>query len=414
MSNMRRLYVILIITGIALYSAVATGFTVFYLLLYALIAALGGSLLWGYFNLAGLSISARRQSGLARVGDEVETELLIRNKSPLPKLLLEIRDMEDLPGPATGTVINLRPFQTIRWTGHAPLVKRGAYTLGPVRAYSTDLFGLFRLKRAFGRVQEIVVYPTAVDLPLFQLSMAEGLQQGVGQRRTYEVTPSASTLREYVEGDSLRRIHWPSSMRTNKLMVKQFDADVRDQVWIVLDLQRDVQAGGEVENTAEVGIAAAASLSWKMLSMERPVGLVAQGDQYYLIPPQRSAAVHQRLLGMLATAQAEGTEPLAEVIRRIRSQLGASSSVIVITPSADASWVRALDVLVSTRTQMAVVLLDVASFGGTGDTALVRAHLFSKGATTYLVRRGQGLSEALDYRGTIPEHLIIPEVSQPA
>ena len=303
---MKRLYVILIITGVALYSAMATGFTVFYILLYALIAALGGSLLWGYFNLAGLHISARRQSGLARVGDEVETELYIRNKSPLPKLLLEIRDMQDLPGPATGTVLNLRPFQTLRWTGRALLVKRGAYTLGPVRAYSTDLFGLFCLHRTFGRVQEIVVYPTAVDLPLFQLSVAEGLQQGVGQRRSYEVTPSVSTLREYVEGDSLRRIHWPSTMRTNKLMVKQFDADVRDQVWIILDLQRDVQAGGEIENTAEVAIAAAASLSWTMLSMDLPVGLIAQWDQYHLIPRRRSATVQQRLRGVLATAHARG------------------------------------------------------------------------------------------------------------
>ncbi len=396
-----------------MYSAVATGFTVFYLLLYALIAALGGSFLWGYFNLAGLHISARRQSGLAKVGDEVETELYIRNKSLLPKLLLEIRDMQDLPGPATGMVLNLCPFQTIRWTGSAPLVKRGAYTLGPVRAYSTDLFGLFRLHRTFGRVQEIVVYPAAVDLPLFQLSVAEGLQQGVGQRHSYEVTPSASTLREYVEGDSLRRIHWPSTLRTNRLMVKQFDSDMRDQVWIILDLQRDVQAGDEIENTTEMAIAAAASLSWKMLSMDRPVGLIAEGDQHYLIPPQRSATVHQRLLGMLATSQAEGTEPLSEVIRRIRSQLGSSSSVIIITPSPEPVWVQALDVLVSGRTQTAVVLLDATSFGGTGDTALVRAHLQSKGAITYLVRRGQDLSEALDYRGTIPEPAVSAEVSQP-
>jgi uncharacterized protein (DUF58 family) len=348
------------------------------------------------------------------VGDEVETELYIRNKSPLPKLFLEIRDMQDLPGPATGTMLNLRPFQTIRWTGRAALVKRGVYTLGPVRAYSTDLFGLFRLHRTFGRVQEIVVYPTAVDLPMFQLSVAEGLQQGVGQRRSYEVTPSASTLREYVEGDSLRRIHWPSTLRTNKLMVKQFDADLRDQVWIILDLQRDVQAGGEIENTAEVAIAAAASLSWKMLSMDRPVGLIAQGDQYYLIPPQRSPTVHQRLLGMLATAQAEGTEPLSEVIRRIRSQLGPSSSVIIITPSPEPLWVQALDVLVSGRTQTAVVLVDATSFGGTGDTALVKAHLQSKGATIYVARRGQELSEALDYRGAISEPVAGAEVSQPA
>jgi uncharacterized protein (DUF58 family) len=411
---MKRLYVILIIIGVALYSAMATGFTVFYILLYALIAVLGSSLLWGYFNLAGLNISARRQSGLARVGDEVETELYIRNKSPLPKLLLEIQDMQDLPGLATGTMLNLGPFQTVHWTGSAPLLKRGVYALGPVRAYSTDLFGLFRFHRTFGRVQEIVVYPTAVDLPLFQLSVAEGLQQGVGQRRSYEVTPSVSTLREYVEGDSLRRIHWPSTLRTNKLMVKQFDADMRDQVWIILDLQRNVQAGGEIENTAEVAITAAASLSWKMLSMDRPVGLIAQGDQYYLIPPQRSATLHQRLLGMLATAQAEGTEPLSEVIRRIRSQLGVSSSVIVITPSLEPLWVQALDVLVSGRTQTAVVLLDAASFGGTGDTALIRAHLQSKGATIYVVRRGQDLSEALDIRGAISEPVVREEVSQSA
>ena len=128
--------------------------------------------------------------------------------------------MAELPGQVTGRVVNLRPKQVVRWQARAPLRRRGSYLLGPTRAFGTDFFGIFRFQRNFPGTQEIIVYPGIVDLPNFQLPQAEWNQLGSPRRRSHEVTPSASSVREYTQGDSLKRIHWPSSVRTGKLMVK--------------------------------------------------------------------------------------------------------------------------------------------------------------------------------------------------
>ena len=85
------------------------------------------SFVWTRLNLFGLSITASRRSGLSQVGDHVETKLLIKNENILPKVLLEVRDMDDLPGDSTGSLLNIKPLQTVTWSGKALLRKRGIY-----------------------------------------------------------------------------------------------------------------------------------------------------------------------------------------------------------------------------------------------------------------------------------------------
>ena len=140
----RRFYAVLSMTAVTLFSAVASGFAVFYFLLYALLGALLGSFVWSYVNIIGVRVTAERRWDQAKVGGFIETNLDIANNSLFPKVLLEIQDMEDLPGQAAGVVMNLLPFQRANWTGLAPLRKRGVFPLGPVRVYGSDLFGLFR------------------------------------------------------------------------------------------------------------------------------------------------------------------------------------------------------------------------------------------------------------------------------
>ena len=50
-----------------------------------------------------------------------------------------------------------------------------------------------------------------------------------------EVTPQAAGVRDYAPGDALRRIHWPTSARRDRLMTKEFDQDPQADVWIFLD-----------------------------------------------------------------------------------------------------------------------------------------------------------------------------------
>ena len=404
---MKRLYTILLLTGLTFLSAVASGFAVFYFLLYALVGALLGSLLWATANLAGVHISAQRQSGFAKVGQSIETELHVRNRSLLPKVFLEVRDMAELPGQITGTVLSLRPFQSVRWLARATLRKRGIYQLGPAQVFASDPFGLLHLSRTFPGEGEVTVYPATIDLPFFGLSLSDMFHHGIRYHQSHETAPSVSNIRDYTPGDSFQRIHWPSTARTQRLMIKQFENEMRNHVWIILDMYQDVQAGGEIDNTEECGVTIASSIAEKFLSMDWPVGLIAQGEHRYFLAPQLSPLFHEDMLRMLAMARATGIEPLVEVLRRGWSRFGVSSRVIIITPSTDPSWIQEVNTPGVQKSQLAVVLMDAHSFGGSQDPEEARSVLQRSGILTYVVRQGDQLSTALDYRTTVPDHVAL-------
>ena len=215
------------------------------------------------------------------------------------------------------------------------------------------------------------------------------------------MTPSASSVREYTQGDSLKRIHWPSSVRTGKLMVKEFDTDIGNQVWIILDLHQDVQAGGDIENTEEYGVTAAASIAAQCHTKEWPVGLIAQGDQEYFVAADRRASSEDRMLDIFAVAQAKGTKPLAQLLLEARNSVGPPATLVIITPSTNVDWVYAMRSLLGKQFQATVVLIEAGSFGWSGTSQQVLSELEANGILTYVVRRGEDLQRALNYKEAI-------------
>ncbi len=308
-------------------------------------------------------------------------------------------------------MLNLTPFQSVRWTAKATLHKRGVYKLGPAQAYSTDPFGLFRLSRAFPGVDEVTVYPATVDLQDFHLSLSDMFHHGVKYQQSHESAPSVSNIREYNPGDGFQRIHWASTARLGRLMVKQFESEMRNHVWIVLDMHQNVQAGGEIDNTEEASITIAASLAEKFLSMDWPVGIMAHGDHQYLLTPQLSPVFHEELLRVLAVARATGSKPLAEVLRQEWNSFSPSSRMVVVTPSTDSSWLQELSGLTAYRTRLSVVLIDAHSFGGRRSSQDAQNVLQEDGIITYVVRQGEPLSSALDYRQTLAYRPVLASLS---
>src|SRR5581483_4424490 len=141
---------------------------------------------------------------------------------------------------------------------------------------SGDPFGIFHTSRKLCDATNIVVYPRAVPLPRFGRVPGElpgGALQGV---RVQFSTPNVSSVREYRPGDAFNRIHWPTTARINRLMVREFELDPTADVWVVLDLNSDVHAGTGMESTEEYAVTATASLACHLLDQGRAVGLVSQ------------------------------------------------------------------------------------------------------------------------------------------
>ena len=399
---LKRFYLILVLIAITLFTGMATGFGLFFRLIYVLGLTLILGFIWNWVNLRGMEVTIDRRSKRVRVGDVVEERITIRNRGSLPKPILEVEDLTDMPGYTNGRAISLSTRGFRSWLSTAPARKRGVYTLGPVRVSNTDAFGIFRRDRTFGATDTLLVYPQTHDIPGFTLPSAYLSGESSSRRRSHDLTPHAASVREYASGDSISRIHWNSTARLGKMMSKEFDLGLSSDVWILVDLHRDVQAGELDESTDEYAVSVAASLASKYLDAQLPAGLVAYGDQRYMLPAETGAGQFDRIMEFLAMSKAEGDIPLEQLLPMEEQLWGYHSSLVVITSSHHLEWVSALRELSRRRVRVAVILLDSQSFGGMFDSMAVIPKLYDIGISPYLIRQGDNIPVALSSAYTIP------------
>ena len=213
------------------------------------------------------------------------------------------------------------------------------------------------------------MYPRTVEVDGFALpaiSLPGGAQRLPGW---HHITPHASGVREYQAGDPLNRIHWPSTARTSRLMVKEFDLDPVPDVWLFLDMSESVQRGVGDESTEEYGVVAAASLAQHFLRQGRAVGLVASGGTVCVLSPDRGERQLLRVLEELAVVRAEGNVSLAETIEAEGNRCTRRAAVVVITPSVEEDWVAGVQELRQRGIRAAAVLLEAGTFGVQDDLA---------------------------------------------
>jgi uncharacterized protein (DUF58 family) len=243
-----------------------------------------------------------------------------------------------------------------------------------------------------------------VPLPRFGRIPGElpgGALQGT---RVQFTTPNISSIRDYRPGDAFNRIHWPSTARTNKLMVREFELDPTADIWIVLDLNTDVHAGTGLESTEEYAVTAAASLARHLLDQSRAVGLVSQTAT---LPADRGPRQLERTLEVLALVRASSNLTLSAMLSAETSRFARSSTLIVVTPSTSEAWARFCQALGARGVHTSAVLIEAATFGPAESTLMLVSSLAAAHITTYLVKRGERLDHALStprlsMRGYVP------------
>ena len=392
---LKRFYLVLTLIAVTLFTGISTRFELSYRLLYVLALTVVVSYIWNWLNLRSLDVKVDRRTPRVRVGDEIEERISIRNLSALPKPVLEVEDLTDLPGYSNGMAVTLSSNGFRSWRTTARARKRGVYTMGPVRVSNTDAFGLFRRERLFCGTDRLVVYPRTFDLSEFGIPAAYLSGESSHRKRTHDLTPHAGSVREYAFGDSLSRVHWNSTARLGKLMSKEFDLGLASDLWLLVDLHRDVQAGELEESTDEYAVSIAGSLAKHYLDALLPVGLVSYGDQRYFLPSDIGSAQFDRVMEFLAMTKAEGAVRLESALTKEEATWGYHSALVVITSSHRSDWVVALRELARRRVRVAVVLLDGISFGGVFNTLDVLPELYSAGIQPYVVRKGDYIPAAL-------------------
>lgn len=422
MGNLERSWVLILIFILSLLGALATGHALFFNLLYLSGAILILSYAWAWLNLHWVRVTRQIRANSVQAGGFIDERLVLLNTGPLPKLWIELKDESNLPlHRASRVVSNLRGKTQQSWHVRTPCYRRGRYSLGPITLHSSDPFGLFPLQKALPKnfSSHVVVYPLAVDLPEFQPPIGEQIGGEALRRRTHYVTTNVSGVREYAFGDSFNRIHWRSTARTGRMMVKEFELDPIADIWIILDMDYNAQAGLRFDeiplprlpevywekmpefelpaSTEEYAIAAAASISKHFLTQNRNVGLLtyANGAHRDIAQSDRGARQLTRIYETLAVTQAKGVIPLAEVLIAETMQFSRNTTVIIITPSTTSDWIAATRDLANRGIKPTAVLIDPASFDAEADTLETEIELTASHIPHYIVRQGDRLEDAL-------------------
>jgi uncharacterized protein (DUF58 family) len=394
----RRLQFLALAT-ILVVAAFSTGQPFLFYLLYLSILVVGGSYVLVRLGLTDLEAGYAVSQLHGHVGDQMRVTYTLRNASRMPKPWLEVHNPTTLPGGLPGRAITLGGSGERSWLIRAPLTRRGHFRIEPLHIRTGDPFGFFEASATVGQGISVVVYPRLEALPMWRLPAASLEGSHASPERTLQTTPLATTVRPYAPGDSMNRIHWRSTARHGEIQVKEFDLEQTADAWIILDLQRSVQAGHGDDSTTESAIRAAASIADKALTENRAVGMTVNAGRTVFLPADRGGRQHQKVMQLLAAVEADSGSPLVETLIASVGRLRRGMTAVVITASADPSWIRPLASLRTRGVGCVAVTLDAAAFARAD--AIARAarsgdpHVEDVAAAEAAAKRSRAMRHAL-------------------
>ncbi|MFF8187433.1 DUF58 domain-containing protein [Microbacterium sp. NPDC016588] len=250
-------------------------------------------------------------------GHGVTGEIAVRNSSGRPALPGRL----DIPvgrGLVEFAVPLLRPGHGVTEPLEIPPLPRGVVRIGPVTTVRSDPVGLLRREHAFDDVHDLYVHPRTVGLPSTSAGLIRDLE-GSATRRLVDADMSFHAIREYVPGDSRRQVHWKSTAKTGRLMVRQYEESRRSRMAVVLAAATQEYADAD---EYELAVSAAASLGLRAVRDARDIDVVTGTEIPRVVKGRLRAIRHvptatprAMLDGFSAIAHHENTMPVEDVCR---------------------------------------------------------------------------------------------------
>jgi uncharacterized protein (DUF58 family) len=344
------------------------------LLLAGVFLILGEGAALAYVRLYRPVLRVGRRLGTTTVssGETVQVTLSLNNPRRRIMRNLSVIDVVEQLGSARFEVSRIAPSETVTATYRVMCRPRGIYQVGPSQAISSDPLGLAELPAGHGPIDHLVVYPTVERLNGFPV--VRGQDPSMAAARPEHAQRGGEdfyTLREYQRGDDLRRVHWPSSAKMDRLMIRQLETPWQSRALVMLDVRPSVYESDEAFETAVSG---AASVVTHLVRSGFEADLWS-GDPKALDATRYSAAMER-----LALVQLNPDVNLEAVAAHMR-QKGGGGALVIVTGTADRSLVSVQRLLA--RDYPTTVLL-----GASSTTSQTLAGFHRLGVTTVTVPPG--------------------------
>lgn len=215
------------------------------------------------------------------------------------------------------------------------LMKRGKYTLGPLRATTRFPLGLVERGQLFDVYDEILVHPR-----LGKLSSTWKREQFMAQELVHREDRQRGVfddeyhgIREYRWGDNPRAIHWRTSARHSELMVREYHQSRDQDLCLLLDLWQPARPSEYDMERVELAVSLTATICVEHMRSSGDSDLYVYADGAGVSSwegPSRPKNV-QPLLDALALVDGGPRPDVQRFVDRATQKRGPGTRTLMIT-----------------------------------------------------------------------------------
>jgi len=263
-------------------------------------------------------------------GGTTRVLLKLENVSRVPSMALRMEDTLPyaLGGRPRFMLRRLEPSGAREATYTVRCDVRGRYEVGPLTVRLADPFGCVELTRAFPARDLLTVSPQVHELPAVSLG-GDGHLGGAGRAALAAVTGDADiAIREYRQGDDLRKVHWRSTARRGALMVRRDELPRHNRATVLLDNRGHLHRGEGPANSFEWAASAAASIGVWLARRDYAIRLVTTSG--LATGPASGGSAENALLDLLAVVTPDRDADFGALLRAIDDQPTGSTAGLVI------------------------------------------------------------------------------------
>lgn len=326
----RRWLIFLLATVTVLLAALSTGSMLYYVISITMGVMLLLSYLSALVTIYSAQIGFQMPTVTVKRTESLPMQISVRHRCPLPvaALYLTLSLPED-SSTVDELVISPRPFFTTSLRYMLKCPHRGVYQVGVDTLWVSDVFGLFTLRRVINdRSIVLTVQPNVAEISALDLSSGENGPESLA--RNTDDMASPSSVRAYVEGDSLKKVHWKLTMRKRELIVRQYEEAARPDTLIIMDC-------GAISATREMALdvedamcEVAASVALSQLRSGFPVRMPLAGAHPQEVSGQ-SLGDFGRFVTALTEQRFDGENPFESVLELETRRLSRSGGAVIIT-----------------------------------------------------------------------------------
>jgi uncharacterized protein (DUF58 family) len=303
-----------------------------------LFAAVGGGSLYVRFAAPRLALSRTINPVQLHDGERALVDLTLESRRRVFRVTVEDR----VHGLGSAKFVADRVADGDAMAGRYEVLcrPRGVYKVGPSKVTIGDPLGFIESTSTFGTVNRLVVYPR-ID-PLAGVPTGRGQDQTINTARAsfwHTGGEDFFTLREYHQGDDLRKVHWPSSAKHDHLMIKQLEMPWQSRAFILLDPR--VEPHDSAESFEQAVRGAASTLKHLFGSGYTPTIWAGTGNGTVV----GSAKAYQVAMEELATVRPTKGQNLRHLVSRLRRSGMAGGVLVMVTGHADQADLAAMQLL---------------------------------------------------------------------